>query len=139
MAPPDSTITTALAGYFRDTPIPLVCAYLFGSYARGEQTTSSDVDVAVLFPREQGAFDARNAFSGPATSVRGDLERVLRRTVDLIDLRAAPVDLIHRVLRDGRILVERDARERVRFEVEKRNEYFDLVPFLNRYRRGQAA
>lgn len=76
---------------------------------------------------------------GPATRVRGDLERLLRRPVDLVDLRAAPVDLIHRVLRDGQLLIERDARERVCFEVEKRNEYFDLLPFLRRYRRGQAA
>ena len=131
-------MTGLLAAYFRDTPIALVCAYLFGSHARGEEKVSSDVDIAVLFPRQASALE-RSALTSPATTVRGDLERLLRRPVDLVDLRGAPVDLIHRVLRDGQLLVERDARERVRFEVEKRNEYFDLLPFLKRYRRGRAA
>jgi predicted nucleotidyltransferase len=129
----------ALEAYFRETPIPLSCAYLFGSYARGEENPSSDIDVAVLFPAQPPAREAHEALLGPATRVRGDLERLLRRPVDLVDLRAAPVDLIHRVLRDGQLLIERNARERVCFEVEKRNEYFDLLPFLRRYRRGQAA
>ena len=139
MPPRDSKLAGVLEAYFRETPVPLSCAYLFGSYARGEVTASSDIDVAVLFPAGPPARDAHGALLGPATSVRGDLERLLGRTVDLVDLRRAPVDLIHRVLRDGQLLVERDPRERVRFEVEKRNEYFDLLPFLKRYRRGQAA
>jgi predicted nucleotidyltransferase len=139
MADSDSTVAQVLAAYFSSTPVPLVCAYLFGSFARGEQTRSSDVDVALLFPAESQLPDARTVLSGAVNAVRGDLERLLRRPVDVVDLRVAPVDLVHRVLRDGQLLVQRDARERVRFEVDKRNEYFDLQPFLNRYRRGQAA
>jgi hypothetical protein len=54
-------------------------------------------------------------------------------------MRRAPVDLIHRILREGRLLAERDTRERVRFEVQARNQYFDLLPHLHRYRRGKAA
>src|SRR3972149_2147232 len=50
-------------------------------------------------------------------------------------LNAAPPDLIHRVLRDGDLLVERDRSARIRFEVAARNAYFDLKPFLDRYRR----
>jgi predicted nucleotidyltransferase len=137
MADSDSTVAQTLAAYFSGTPISLVYAYLFGSFARGEPTASSDIDVAVLFPVESRAPET--ALLGPATSVRGDLERLLQRPVDLVDLRRAPLDLVHRVLRDGQLLIERDARERVRFEVEKRNEYFDLLPFLKRYREGQAA
>lgn len=128
------SVAEKLTEYFRQTPVPLVCAYLFGSYARGEQRTASDVDIAVLLPE-----DAPGGLAGPLTTLRGDLERLLRLPVDLIDMRRAPVDLIHRILRDGRLLVERDAGERVHFEVHARNLYFDLLPHLRRYRRGRAA
>lgn len=123
------SVVETLEAYFRQTPIPLVCAYLYGSHARGEEQAGSDVDVAVLLPG-----DTVPQLSGPMTTLRGDLERLLRRPVDLTDVRRAPVDLVHRILRDGKLLVERDLAERVRFEVRARNEYFDLLPHLRRYR-----
>jgi len=49
-------------------------------------------------------------------------------------LNLAPVDLIHRVLRDGKLILEVDRSARVRFEVQKRNEFFDLQPIVRRYR-----
>lgn len=124
----------ALASHLQRTSVPLVCAYLFGSYARGEQTKNSDVDVAVLLPT-----DASTGLTGPISTLRGELERLTEQQVDLVDLRRAPVDLVHRVLRDGKLLVERDSGERVRFEVRARNEYFDLLPHLRRYRQERAA
>jgi predicted nucleotidyltransferase len=123
-----------LEAYFRQTPIPLVCAYLYGSHARGEEHAGSDVDVAVLLPG-----DTPPQLTGPMTTLRGDLERLLRRPVDLMDVRRAPADLVHRIMRDGKLLVERDLVERVRFEVRARNEYFDLLPHLRRYRGTRAA
>lgn len=129
-----ATLIDKLAGYFARTKTPFVCAYLFGSEARGEARPGSDVDVAVLFPA-----GCSTGLVGPATSIRGDLERLLRRTVDLVDMRNAPVDLIHRILRDGHLLADRDLRERVSFEVQARNEYFDLLPYLRMYRRHGTA
>ena len=126
-----STVTDTLRRHLEETPIPLVCAYLFGSYARGEQRAGSDVDVAVLFARS-----GLNTLTGPISTLRGELERAVGRTVDVIDIRRAPVDLTHRILRDGQLLAERDRNERVRFEVQARNEYFDLLPHLQRYRAG---
>ena len=61
-------------------------------------------------------------------------ERVLARRVDLIVLNDAPVDLRARVLRHGRLLLERDRAARIAFEVRTRNEAFDLEPVLSRYR-----
>ena len=64
----------------------------------------------------------------------GDLERELGRAVQLVVLNDAPSDLVHRVLRDRRLLLDRDRVARLRFEVRSRNEYFDLLPVLQRYR-----
>jgi hypothetical protein len=48
-------------------------------------------------------------------------------------LNRTPVDLIHRVWRDGILLHDRHPAARIRFEVKARNEYFDLLPYLRQY------
>jgi hypothetical protein len=63
-----------------------------------------------------------------------DLERDLGCRVDLVVLNRAPWDLVHRVLRDGRVVLERDRSARIQFEVRARNQYFDTQPILQRYR-----
>jgi predicted nucleotidyltransferase len=115
---------------------PLVVAvYLFGSTARGTAGPGSDVDVAVLFEQTPP-----HRLSGPRFTLEGDLEHALGRPVDLVVLNDAPVDLRTRVLRDGRLLLDRAPSARIAFEVRTRNEAFDLEPILTRYRapRGQS-
>jgi hypothetical protein len=41
---------------------------------------------------------------------------------------------VHRVRRDGRLGYDGHKSARIRFEVKARNETFDLVPVLRRYR-----
>jgi len=43
------------------------------------------------------------------------------------------------VLRDGRLVVDRDRSARIAFEVRTRNEAFDLEPILRRYRAPREA
>jgi predicted nucleotidyltransferase len=109
----------------------IIAVYLYGSVARGSDTSSSDVDLAVLY---------RNApprtLDAQPFGLEAALERLIGRDVQVIVLNDAPVDLVHRVLRDGRILVERDRAARIRFEVRARNEYFDLAPTLEQYRKA---
>jgi predicted nucleotidyltransferase len=112
----------------------VVVAYLFGSVARGQHAGESDIDVAVLFDPPPPA-----RLLGPPSSIHDQLETAVSRRVDLIVLNQASPDLIHRVLRDGVVLYERDPGERIRFEVRARNEYFDIKPYLDEYRRAQTA
>ena len=110
----------------------VAAAYLFGSVARGSAGPESDVDVAVLYveapPRTLQAVPA---------ALESALSALVARPVQVVVLNRAPVDLVHRVLRDGRLLSNRDASKRIAFEVRARNEYFDLLPFLRRYRRAE--
>ena len=108
----------------------VLSAYLFGSVARGTAAAASDVDVAVLL-----TADPPRTLDGLHLGLEDDLERVLGIPVQLVVLNRAPCDLVHRVLRDGILLLDRDPGKRIRFEVDARNRYFDLQPFLRRYRR----
>ncbi|CAN5878108.1 hypothetical protein BH11MYX4_BH11MYX4_51340 [soil metagenome] len=111
----------------------LVAAYLFGSHARGEARTGSDVDVALWLSDAPATLDDLHL------DLAADLERDLGVPVDIVILNGAPSDLVHRVLRDGVLLVERDRSARVRLEVRARNDYFDLLPMRTAYRRRRGA
>jgi hypothetical protein len=90
------------------------------------------VDVAVLYretPRTLGDLPL---------DIEDDLRGELGRPVQVVVLNAAPPDLVHRVLRDGRLLLEHDRGARIRFEVKARNAYWDVQPYLDRYRRSVA-
>jgi predicted nucleotidyltransferase len=126
----DPAIADRLTSFFDADPRGAVAVYVFGSTARGEETAGSDVDVAVLFDETPAP-----SLTGPALTLQSDLDRLLGRSVDVIVLNTAPSDLIHRVLRDGVIVLDRDRARRLRFEVAKRNEFFDLEPVRRRYRR----
>jgi hypothetical protein len=78
-------------------------------------------------------------FEGGMLDYEARLERALGLRVQVVVLNDAPPDLIHRVLRDGRLLVDRDRAARIRFEVRARNLYFDLAPMLTQYRRRAIA
>jgi predicted nucleotidyltransferase len=109
----------------------VLAVYLFGSRGRGDERADSDVDVGVLFANRPSP-----RLDGPAAELESKLENDLGLPVQLVALNTAPPDLVHRVLRDGEIVCDAEPARRIRFEVKARNEYFDLLPFLNRYRKA---
>ena len=129
--------TNELLARLRERVVPapqgVVAIYLFGSAARGTATRSSDVDLGVLYEVTPPA-----TLDGMGFELATEIERVIGQPVDLVVLNRAPADLIHRVLRDGILVVESDRGRRIEFEVKARNEYFDLAPIRARYRRTQA-
>ena len=110
----------------------VLAVYLFGTVARGTDRAASDVDLGVLLRDAPAA-----TLEGRMLAYEAALECELGRPVQLVILNDAPVDLVHRVLTDGRLLLDRDRAARLRFEVRSRNEYFDLLPVLMEYRRAR--
>jgi len=108
----------------------IAAAYLFGSVARDTAAPGSDVDVGVLYEE-----DPPLTLEGLGLRLEGDLESLLGKPVQVVVLNHAPVDLTIRVLRDGKLLVDRDRTKRIDFEVKTRFEFFDLEPYLKLYRR----
>ena len=70
-------MTQMIAEYFKTQPV--LKAWLFGSYSRGEETPNSDVDILVQFDRDQpvGLFKI--------SKMHLTLERLFGKEVDLVD------------------------------------------------------
>lgn len=82
--------------------------YLFGSRARGDDTSESDVDLA---------FFARSALDPLARfDLQERIAQALHTSVDLVDLRAASSVMRIQVLEHSALLYERDPTERAQFE-----------------------
>ena len=128
-------LESALRSFFEGNRDDVLAAWLFGSIARGTASASSDADIAVLFRR-----DPPRTLDGTPADLVAQLSAALGKGAPAIDvavLNHASCDLVHRVLRDGVALVDRDPGARIRFEVRSRAAYFDLKPFLDRYRRRE--
>ena len=102
----------------------LVAVYRFGSSVTGTARTDSDIDLAVLGERPLEPVE------------RFDLQEriaaVLRRQVDLVDLRTASTVMASQVITTGVLLFEGKANERERFE----DFIYGRYARLNEERRG---
>ena len=70
-------IKTTVADYFKTQPV--LKAWLFGSYSRGEQTKASDVDILVQYDRSQRIGLLKIA------GLHIDLENLLGHKVDIVE------------------------------------------------------
>ncbi len=103
----------------------VAAAWVFGSVARGEARDDSDLDVAVLLgdPRADALTHRRELMDLAAR-----LEGASGRAVDLVVLGVRDPIVAHRVLSEGRLIVDRDARRRIDFTSDVLARYLDWAP-----------
>ena len=89
--------------------------YVYGSFARGEQWPSSDLDIAVLMPPERRISDVLQLISHFAQSVH--------REIDLVDLRQAGDVLRREVLESGQALYQSDPQRVLAWEASALTRY----------------
>lgn len=99
-------------------------ALVFGSWARGEATSGSDVDVAV-WGREPLDLWA--------------LAGALPSSLDLLDLRTAPEGLTGRVALTGVLVLDDDPAARVRWQADTRKRHLDEEPRRRQFGRDFVA
>ena len=89
-----------LANYFKTQPV--LKAWLFGSFARGEETPDSDVDILVMLDYSQ---PVGFKFFG----MYEDLKELLNRNVDLVTEPSLSSFARESVERDRQLIYERTA------------------------------
>ncbi len=93
--------------------------YLFGSYAKGEATPRSDVDIAVYL--DNTSLDAR-------LSLHHTLQKALKKEVDLVVLNTTRnIYLLESVIYHGVLL--KDHEIRTEYEVETQHKIIDFKVF----------
>ena len=91
-------IQQIISDYFKTQPI--LKAWIFGSYARGEETPLSDVDVLVEYEPE-GISLLKHA------AIICDLEKLLDKPVDLVQMKLLRPNIKERVIDELKLIYER--------------------------------
>ena len=94
------TMTQVLADYFKTQPV--LKAWLFGSYARGEETEDSDVDILFVPDRSEKPF---TLFTMGGMYM--DLRELLGREIDLVEEGSLRPYAAATANRDKRLIYER--------------------------------
>lgn len=82
---------------------PVIKAWLFGSYARGEENDNSDVDILVSFDENANVSLLRHA------GMLCDLEDLLNRPVDLVNELSLYLEVREAINHDKILIYERGA------------------------------
>jgi len=104
--------------------------YIFGSLANGNKTGESDIDIAVLIDE---ARLKKVDFESLKKKYYAATPGFSLRPVDIVILNTAPPFLKHQVLKTGKILFDRNKKERVRFTTMSITEYLDYKPIQDSY------
>jgi predicted nucleotidyltransferase len=89
-----------LKNYFQNRP-DIAFAFLFGSYAKGTATKLSDVDIAVYFHPEKRhpvEYEEEKFYDGE-DDIWTDVERILRKNVELLVLNRVPCSIAASAIR----------------------------------------
>jgi len=100
--------------------------YIYGSYAKGNPTKLSDIDVAYL-PEKEINFDDEIKLIEKLEEIFED------EGIDIVNLKKAPLTLIHRILKEGKCLYAENLKIKIEFETKKENEYLDTFWMREEY------
>lgn len=98
----------------------VVFAYLFGGLASGEQKPLSDVDIAVYLDTTDDLAATKLELFDRISTLLGTPE------LDLVILNSAPVSLAGRIVRQKKVILDKEPFRRHLFESRVLREYFDF-------------
>ena len=100
-----------LTTYF-NTKSKIIAVYLFGSYAKGKEHHSSDIDIGLL-------FDARDPvlLKKEVDTVMFDLSRILRKDIHSVILNLAGEELLRQVFLTGKCILVRDSKKLAHYKM----------------------
>ena len=109
---------------------PVILAYLYGSEARGESTTLSDIDIALVV-KDRLAPEARLQME---LALEVEFASIHHGDYDVRIINDAPLAVKAEVVQTGALLFAEADDVRVDFEASTRDAYFDFLPVLRFHR-----
>ena len=117
-----SDVIAQTKAFFEGDP-DLRLALLFGSFASGRHHAGSDLDVAVAYPRRMTVDEKIHKAQA--------LSALIKREVDLVDLREASGLLLQQILAGRKTLVNRDAELYGNIMARRLSEESDFMPLYD--------
>ncbi len=130
-----NSIKETLNNYFKDRK-EILFAYIFGSVATGTCNKLSDIDIAIFI--DERKIDEKDYRYGYQAEVMTDLMDILKTNkIDLVVLNYAAALLKHRVIYYGKLIYSKNESQRIRFEVDSINKYFEeFHEYIQKYMRS---
>lgn len=108
----------------------IILSYLFGSYARGDVSSLSDLDVGVLYAP---GTDSTHKYKYEL-KLMGELASACKiNKVDIIDMERSSGLLNYNIIKHGKILKSVDENKRIGFETRIISRYLDEKYHIERH------
>jgi len=114
-------------------PDGIIALYAYGSIVHGKLRNDSDIDIAILPSYDTNDFERLQLLSKGGAIITSALKSMgIRREVSVLDMRGKYVSLqlLYRIITEGKLLYESAHKERIYFEHAIKREYFDFIPYL---------
>ena len=122
-----NSLVDTLKTYFLDKDVAAV--YLFGSYVKSKERHSSDLDLGIL--HRTNADPLKKFENNLEFAIQ--LEEITGIPVDIVDLEKVNTYILHQMMLNKILVLDKDPKRRVDFEVARRKEYFDRMSFYKAY------
>src|SRR3989344_1498020 len=120
----------SLKEYFEKRP-DVEMAFLFGSRAKGQETSESDADVAVYFKTTSGHLEFEDDTEyEDENKVWGDVEKILGISTDLVVLNRAPATLADSIIREGEPIIIKNQKLYLDFLLRATSDATDFREFV---------
>lgn len=115
-----------------NTKLPIVLAYLYGSFAKDKGKETSDIDIAVLLKVDEYSNNPLKVFECVQVLAR-KIERQIKREVDIHILNRASLSFSYIVVTTGIPIYKSSKIELYRYQNKILGMFFDFHPFLEKY------
>lgn len=124
------SLITRMPGFESDA---ILAIYVFGSTVSGNDTPSSDIDIAFLLAPGTYKTDPVLAIQPPYL-IATQLGMRMNRQTDVAILNAASLEMAFEIITTGECVYEKDASQRLEYEIALKGMFFDFKPFLDELR-----
>lgn len=113
---------------FKESPV--LFAYLYGSYAKGQPHPFSDLDIAIYVEGK-----ASKASLDLELYLSTKMDELLNHTVssDIRTLNHLPLTVQGNILTHCQLIYEQDSPKRIQYETQIRMAYFDFLPIIKQH------